>query len=104
MAKRLDITDNQVMDMAARYRAGTPLRELADEKNCSVPSISRRLRQVGVEIRRPGRRSSEEEVQAITGDYAATEPVVVEEPELVTPEPEVEPAPVVDEKAKAWNW
>ena len=70
---QLNISKEKGQDLMDRYEAGATLKDLAKELECSAPTVSRFLTELGVKIRGRGRRKKEKTV-----------PIVVETPEIPT--------------------
>ena len=68
-------TDEQKQAMAAKYAAGTRLKDLADEYHVSIPTMSKYVRAGGGTVRKPGKVSTKTVSEAYVVE-AVAEPVV----------------------------
>ena len=85
MAKRLNLTEEQLAELRERYEVkNESLQKLATELECSVPTVARNLRKGGATIRPRGR-----PLGSINGE-GAPRPLAVGVP-APTPTPEPEP-------------
>ena len=57
MPNRVNITGEKLQEYAERYNAGEIYPKLAAEAGCSVPTLIRKLKNLGVHSRKPGRAS-----------------------------------------------
>ena len=55
MPNRVDIAIIKLQEYADRYNTGEVYPKLAAEAGCSVPTLIRKLKAIGVQSRKPGR-------------------------------------------------